>query len=98
MNQTLYLLQSVDRQIQQRSATALAMLLKSDLKKAFVDRPGLEILGRMIKDYPCIPHIQKQAAGIFLFPPLSQGGTPKTMFSIGTCFASPFSQALIQVR
>ena len=62
LNQTLYLLHSPELKVQQRAATALAMLLKGDLKKAFVDRRGLEILTLMIKGYPDNPFLQKQAA------------------------------------
>ncbi|KAK9809295.1 hypothetical protein WJX73_002053 [Symbiochloris irregularis] len=51
LNQVLYSLTSPDRILQQRTATALARLVKEqDLKLVFVDRRALDILLQMLTD------------------------------------------------
>ena len=64
LNQVLYSLAAPDRLLQQRTATALARLVKEhDLKLVFVDRRGLDILLQLLNDPASSPATQREAAG-----------------------------------
>lgn len=64
LNQVLYSLGAADCVLQQRTATALARLVKEhDLKLVFVDRRGLDILLHMLTDHSSPPGNQREAAG-----------------------------------
>ena len=64
LRQVLYSLAAPDRVLQQRTATALARLVKEhDLKLVFVDRRGLDILLHLLVDPASTPATQREAAG-----------------------------------
>ena len=64
LRQVLYSLAASDRLLQQRTATALARLVKEhDLKLVFVDRRGLDILLHLLVDASSSSATQREAAG-----------------------------------
>ena len=64
LNQVLYSLTAPDRILQQRTATALARLVKeADLKLVFVDRRALDILLHMLTDPASSQAQHREAAG-----------------------------------
>ena len=77
--QVLYSLASADAALQQRTAAALARLVKdADLRLVFIERRGLDILMEPLKDRGT-KEAQIEAAGKLLVPGIGSNSRPQSI-------------------
>lgn len=64
LKQALYCMHSTDKEMQERTVTALARLAQAgDLQNIFIKRQGLEILMSLVTNHVAEPDSQREAAG-----------------------------------